>query len=439
MNKTETEPHKIAIIGGGAGGLILATRLGKLAKQQNFKNLDITLIDQSPTHIWKPLLHEIAAGTLNSFEDEIAFFTHGQTFGYNFVLGRVKNIEKEEKTVLLESLVSEQGEAIRPELAIPFDTLVIAAGSVANDFGVEGVQQHCFVLDSRPEAEQLHVRLINQLTSLKYDANISKEKPFVISVIGGGATGVELATEISAVLDYLKEFKTVENSIDNIKIRIIEAGETLLAGQDKESIEVANSAIKKDKIEILTNSRVSKIGKNAVYLSDDSKLDSNIHIWTTGIKAPSFIDQLNFGEKNRIGQIVVDEFLQIPDAPSIYVIGDCAEAKSDGERLGPRAQVAQEEAIYLFDALSNRLKNQPVSPFKFNERGSLFSLGENVATGTLQLGTKNPIHIKGRTAKIAYDMLYRKHRIEVLGWFRGVAAILRGGFSRVVSSKVKLH
>lgn len=439
MNRSETKAQRVVIVGGGAGGLILATRLGRLAKKTDYKSMQVTLIDHSSTHIWKPLLHEIAAGTLNSYEDEISFFTHGQKNGYNFILGNVSSVEKKENLVIVDELTSSRDELIRPEIAVPFDTLVIAAGSVSNDFGIDGVSEHCYLLDSRSEAERLHQRISNQLTALQYDPNTAQHEPFVISVIGGGATGVELATEIAAVIEHMEQFKTLRSALQNIKIRIIEAGETLLDGQDAENVEVANDAAKKDQIEILTNSRVSAVSVDKITLSDGSELDSNIHIWTTGVKAPKFVSAIEDVETNRIGQIVVDKFLAIPNFSNAYVIGDCAEAKSGGERLGPRAQVAQEEAIYLFESIKKRLQGLDVPPFEFKEKGSVFSLGEDIATGTLRIGGKNSIHIKGRVAKLAYDMLYRRHQVEVLGWFRGLMSIAMSGFSRVVGSKVKLH
>ena len=432
------ELYRIVIVGGGAGGLILATRLGRLSKRSHFHHLQVTLIDQNPTHIWKPLLHEIAAGTLNSFEDEIAYFSHGQRNGYEFVLGQVRAIDEHANSVTLDEQKSARGEILRESISIPFDSLVIAAGSIANDFGTSGVKQYCYMLDSRTEAEHLHVHLMTQMLALKYDDQVSQATPLVISIVGGGATGVELATELATTIEYIQGLSRFENTAQHIKIRIIEAGSSLLAGQDQQSIDAAIQAVKACHIDALTSSRVKSVSATAITLESGESLASDIHIWATGIKAPVFIQTLQHCEKNRIGQIVVDQYLRAPNTSNIFVLGDCAELSQDGKRLGPRAQVAQAQAIYLAKAFKKYLQGKAAPAFYFSERGSLISLGEKIATGTLNMKEDKGHHIRGRLAKFAYDMLYKKHQIEVLGLGLGVIAMIKTKLGKT-GGKFKLH
>ena len=438
MSNSQPMLQHYVIVGGGAGGLILAARLGRLAKKHP-NRLQITLIDQSPTHIWKPLLHEIAAGTLNSFEDEISYFPHSLKNGYEFLHGHVNHVDTSNHLLTLDPIKDDQGNTIRNVIKVPFDILVIAAGSVSNDFAILGVKEYCYLLDSRAEAERLHVHLTAHLMSLKFDVSVSKDDPFTISIVGGGATGVELAAELMSAVDYLSQLHGMTDIHEKVRVRIIEAGDTLLPGQHAGSIQVAKDSMRQLNIEVLTQSKVSRVQQQSISMTDGQQLTSDIHVWTTGIKAPDFIRAIEALSMNKIGQITVDAYLRTLSCPEIYVIGDCADLTIEGKQLGPRAQVAQQQALYLYGVFKKQLSDAPVSAFVFRERGSVFSLGEKVAVGTLQLRGKTPLRIKGYVARLTYNFLYRKHQIEILGWYQGLIVIIKDLISRVTGPKVKLH
>src|SRR5574340_888874 len=133
MSTKNTKP-RIVIVGGGAGGLELATRLGRSLGKRGIA--DITLIDCSRTHVWKPLLHEVAAGTLDSHDDELEYLAQAHLNGFRFVLGRMDGLDRQHKQVRLAALRNEQGEEIMPARNFPYDILVIAVGSICNDFGI---------------------------------------------------------------------------------------------------------------------------------------------------------------------------------------------------------------------------------------------------------------------------------------------------------------
>lgn len=439
MSSTKT-CKRIVIVGGGAGGLILATKLGRFAKKSNTSPLKITLIDLSTTHIWKPLLHEVAAGTLDSFADEISYFSHASKNGYEFIQGCVSSVSGEENSVTIDPIVDDRGNIIRHTVKVPFDTLILAAGSVANDFDIPGVKENCYLLDSRTEADRLHKQISAHLLALKYDPQTSQTEPFIISVIGGGATGVELAAELMSAIETLSKLHQLDNLDELVKIQIIEAGDTLLPGQDPKSIQVAESSINELKIVVHNKTKVTRIEHNLIHAADGMQLASDVHIWTSGIKAPQFIRDINLTSVNKLGQVIVDSHLKVMDCSNIFAIGDCAEFTFDGKRLAPRAQVAQQQAIYLSQILSTTSHQpQPSPPFIFKERGSIFSLGTKVAVGSMPLGGKNAIRFKGYIAKLAYISLYRKHQIEVLGFRRGLVALIKAFFGRLSAPRVKLH
>ncbi len=437
MTKKLTDIQRIVIVGGGAGGLILATKLGRSTKAR--PHIKVTLIDASPTHIWKPLLHEVAAGTLNSYEDEIPYFSHGAKNGYEFIQGHVSQIEVDKNSVVLDKIEDDKGRCVRKSIQIQYDQLVLAVGSTVNDFGVPGVFDHCYLLDSRAEAERLHKQISAYLLSLKYDPDTSRDRPFIVSVIGGGATGVELAAELMSAVKTLSQSHELKEIDKLIKVRIIEAGETLLPGQNSESIEVANHGIAELNIEICKKMRVTRVAADSIVVNEGETLSSDLHVWTTGINAPSVIRASGLEPLNKIGQIVVDSCLKVTNQTNIYAFGDCAELSVDGKRLGPRAQVAQQQAVYLSKALLQSISGGPLAPFEFQEHGSIFSLGRKVAVGTMQLKGKSELHIKGHLARFAYASLYRRHQLEVLGWFKGGLALIKEMLGRVTGPSIKLH
>lgn len=178
--------HKIVIVGGGAGGLELATQLGQSLGRNG--KAQITLIDQKLTHIWKPLLHEIAAGTLNPHEEETNYFAHAAANHYEFVLGTFKNIDRETKQILVETEYFSKKVQPTKNRNIDYDTLVLALGSTSNDFNTKGVKQFCHFLDSREQADIFQQDLLHLYLNAQNEADSRELK---IAIIGAGATGVE--------------------------------------------------------------------------------------------------------------------------------------------------------------------------------------------------------------------------------------------------------
>ena len=190
-----THAHRIIIVGGGAGGLELATSLGHKLGRHGLAR--IILVDACLTHIWKPLLHEVAAGTINSYEDELNYFAHGAKNNFEFQLGRMDRIDRERKRIHLAALTDAADAEIAPGRDVSYDTLIIAIGSTANDFGTPGAREHCVFLDSRAQADRFQSQLLNMYLQAHALPEGSAEKPELnIAIVGAGATGVELAAEL---------------------------------------------------------------------------------------------------------------------------------------------------------------------------------------------------------------------------------------------------
>ena len=184
---------RIVIVGGGAGGLALATRLGRTLGKK--KRAEIVLLDRNATHVWKPLLHELATGVLNSSMDEVDYRGHSSTHHYRYQRGSLNGLDREQKVIHLAPIKDEDGVEILPSRKLTYDYLVIALGSISNDFGTTGVAEHCHFIDSPQQAKAFQRDMIN--TFLRYtDPTLRQNAELTIGIVGGGATGVELSAEL---------------------------------------------------------------------------------------------------------------------------------------------------------------------------------------------------------------------------------------------------
>ena len=155
----DTDLHKIVVVGGGAGGLELVTKLGdKLGRKGK---AHVTLIERSRTHIWKPLLHEIAAGSMDVARHELSYLAQAHWHGFQYRYGEMIGLDREKRLVHCAATFDEEGREITPPRSFPYDTLVIAIGSVSNDFSTPGVQEHAIMLDTPEQAERFNRRLVN--------------------------------------------------------------------------------------------------------------------------------------------------------------------------------------------------------------------------------------------------------------------------------------
>lgn len=424
------EKHRIVIVGGGAGGLELATQLGQRIGRK--KRIQITLVDANLTHIWKPLLHEIAAGTLNPSNEEVNYFAHAKKNHYKFQLGYLQSVDRDRKEIVLAPLT--QGNMkLADERRISYDTLVLSIGSTSNDFGTAGAKEHCHFLDNRAQADAFQRDLLN----LYLQAHaMPREKPLNITIIGAGATGVELAAELHQAAQDFHRYGLDGIDPNKVKINVIEAADRILPALSDKVADGALKQLQKYGIQVLTKHRVEKIDADHVYCQDGIVFDANLKVWAAGIKAPAVTQ--NFGVSlDRIGRIKVYATLQSIDDSSIFAFGDCAHCQPLANKpvLAPRAQVASQQANFLVDAIIAKVRGRQLPMFQFNDKGSLVSLTQNTAVGEL-LGN---IHVEGLVAKTMYHSLYRVHQAAIYGYTKAGLLTARDLFGKGTAPLVKLH
>lgn len=365
----KSEIPRIIIVGGGAGGLELAAKLGR--KFGKSKKASIILVDCSSTHIWKPLLHEIAAGTLNSYEDELNYLSYASQHYFQFCLGTLQSLNRTKKEIILAPILDDLKQEIIPERVLPYDILVIAVGSVANDFNINGVKEYCLFLDTRDQAEFLHRSLLNHLLNLSYQEMQlipssqapAKPKSFKIAVVGGGATGIELIAELHHAVRVMANYG-VGFDPKIISFSLVEAGNQLLPALPKRLSDLVLKQLERLEVNIFTGERVERAAKEGLYTQSGKFFPADMTIWSAGIKAPDFLKNLDGLETNRINQLLVKQTLQTTLDDSIFALGDCCSCSmSQNLYVPPRAQSAHQEAIFLVKSLTQYIKKKPLPNF----------------------------------------------------------------------------
>ena len=429
--------QKIVIVGGGAGGFELVTRLSKTLGRKG--EADITLVDRSRTHVWKPLLHEVAAGVIDKNSDGIDYGIHAANHAYQFQLGTMVDMDTQKRVITLAPLLDEEGNQLLPSRELAYDYLVLAVGSVSNDFGTPGVQQHCYFLDSLTQAERFHKALLNQLFRLNQMADTTQR--LNISIVGGGATGIELAAQLHRVADMAKTYGMPNMSAKRMNIAVIEAGERILPALPERIANSARGALQQLGVKVWEKTKVSEAKADGFVTGEGVTMTADMLVWAAGVKAPDFLQQMGEFETNKAQQILVNEHLQSKHDSSVFVLGDCCGIQQeDGKWVPPRAQSAHQMADVVAKNLYNLIHDKDLKTFRYTDYGSLVHLSKYSTVGSLMGAlSSSSMFIEGRLAKFVYVSLYNMHLIAVHGWIKGMLTLLVRKLSHVMGPKLKLH
>lgn len=428
--------ERIVIVGGGAGGLELVIKLARKYKKN--PTVDVVLIDCNPTHIWKPLLHEIATGSLNSNHDETSYLMLARKYRFSFILGRVDQLDADERSVHLEPLRDQAGTTIVSQRSIAYTRLVLCVGSLCNDFGTPGVQEHCLLLDTRAQAERFHQNFLNELH--KIHANADGSQRLSVVIVGAGATGVELAADLHNVAKRLPEYGFNEFSSERLRVMIVEAAPRILAQLPERISESVTKELLNIGVEIRTDTMVSAIDETAVVTQSGDRISADLVVWAAGIKAPEFIAASGLA-CDRLGRIEVTAELRVPDSDDIFAIGDCCACPmDDGSFVPPRAQSAHQMASVAYKNVVASVSGTDLKKFNYKDFGSLISLSEFSTVGNLMGNLmKGSVFIEGWLARMFYLSLYRMHQSTVHGFGAMLLIIIGDTIYKATRANIKLH
>jgi NADH dehydrogenase len=432
---------QIVIVGGGAGGLELARRLGaKFGRRRH----DVILVEKGRTHIWKPLLHEVAAGSLDANLDEVGYRSHGHRWGYRYFYGTLAGIDREARRVRIAPLIDEDGTELIGAHAIRYDYLVLAIGSVTSDFGTPGVKQHCMMLDDRAQADRFRHRLLDHCLSVSRAISLgTADDPHVrIAVVGGGATGVELCAELYNAAAALRHYGLEVFDESRLEVTLIEAGPRILPALPEKLAAAAQAELEALGVRVLTDTRVTEVTADVILTADGRRIESELKVWAAGVRAPEVLANIGGLETNRNDQIVVRPTLQTTRDDRIFAIGDCCFFLPEGadRPVPPRAQAAHQMAAIAYDNIVRLMDGRPLVPFVYKDHGSLVALSRYSTVGSLMgnlIGGR--MAIEGRLARFVYVSLYRMHLIAIHGWLKGLAMIVLGHVNSIIRPRLKLH
>ena len=428
---------QIVVVGGGAGGLELVRKLGTYYGREDF---DIILVERNHTHIWKPLLHEVAAGSLDANLDEVGYRGHGHRWGYRFFLGNLEAIDREARQVVIAPILDDDGSELIGRHRIRYDWLVIAIGAVSNDFGTPGVRQHCLFLDSRREADRFRQKLLDHC--LRVSRAEGADARVDIAIVGGGATGVELAAELFNAAAALKHYGLEVFDESRLRVTLIEAGPRILPALPEKLAEAAKSELENIGVRVAVNTKVMEVRAGEV-VTDNGIIPADLKIWAAGVRGPDILKDIGGLETTRSNQLVVGPTLQTSRDERILAIGDCAFFVAQGETkpIPPRAQAAHQMAATAFMNIKALVSGKRIlTSFVYRDKGSLVSLSRYSTVGSLMgnlIGGR--MAVEGRFARLVYISLYRMHLVAIHGWIRGLTLMAIGHVNQVIRPRLKLH
>jgi NADH:ubiquinone reductase (H+-translocating) len=433
--------HRIVVVGGGAGGLELVTRLGdKLGRRGH---ADIALIEKARTHLWKPLLHEVAAGSMDVSRHELDYLAQAYWHGFQYRFGEMIGLDRARRLVHLAANFDDEGRLITPERSIGYDTLVIAIGSVSNDFGTPGVKEHAICLDTPEQAQRFNRRLINACLLAHTQAEPVRPGQLHVAIIGAGATGTELSAELHRTVRGVVAFGLDKIDPDkDIKITLIEAADRIVPMLPKRLSDSTARLLGELGVEVRTNARVTEVTQNGVKLADGEFIPSELVVWSAGVRGPAVLKDLDGLEVSRSNQLVVRPTLQTTRDDDVFAFGDCAYLIETGETepVPPRAQAAHQQASFLLKQIQRRLNGQPMEPFHYRDFGSLVSLGEFSTIGNLMgFVAGKGLLIEGYFARVMYRSLYKMHEAALHGPVKVVFDTIGRAMTRRSEPHVKLH
>jgi NADH:quinone reductase (non-electrogenic) len=433
--------HRIVVVGGGAAGLELVTQLGDRLGRPG--RASVTLIEPARTHLWKPLLYAVAAGSLNPGEYEVNYLAQAHWHGFRYRFGEMIGLDRSRKEVHLAASFDDEGRQITPVRSIGYDTLVIAIGSVTNDFGTPGVAKYAVPLETPVQAERFNRRLVNACIRAQAQTEPVRPGQLHVAIVGAGATGTELAAELHGTMREVISYglDRIEPQRD-VRIVLIEGAPRVLPGLPERISQATHRLLDEIGVEVRTGARVTEVSADGLKLADGSFIASELVVWAAGVKAPEVLTQLDGLETNRINQLVVEPTLQTTRDPDIFAIGDCAACPREGTpaTVPPRAQAAHQEAAHMVRQIHRLLRGTPLEPYTYRDFGSLVSLGKWSTVGNL-MGSLfgRGMFVEGLFARFMYRLLRLMHEQALGGTRRALLAVIARAFAHRVEPPVKLH
>jgi NADH dehydrogenase len=324
-----------------------------------------------------------------------------------------------------------------------YDTLVMAIGSITNDFGTPGAAAYAIPLETPEQATRFNRRLVNACLRANAQSQPVRPGQLHVAVIGAGATGTELAAELHRTVRAVVAYGLDRiDPMKDVHIVLIEAADRILPALPERISKATSDLLVSIGVEVRVRARVAEVRADGVVLADGEFIPAELVVWSAGVKAPDVLRDFDGLETSRINQLVVEETLQTTRDPDIFAIGDCASCPRPGfpTPVPPRAQAAHQMAEHMVKQVNRRLVGQPLVPYRYQDFGSLVSLGKYSTVGSLMgFVTGRGLFIEGLFARFVYRSLYKMHEAALHGGRVVLWRTLVNLLDRGPTPSVKLH
>jgi NADH dehydrogenase len=352
----------VVIVGAGFGGL-------RVARGLRGAPVDVTIVDRRNYHLFVPLLYQVATAGLEA--EEIAQPVRRilrKSANVRFHLGNVTNVHLDRRVVAT------------AEVEIPFDVLVLAAGSVTNYFGLESVAHVAPGLRDLDDAERLRDHVLRAFERAAAERDPERRRQLMTTVIvGGGPTGVELAGALAELKRHVLPHDYPDLDLSAAGILVLEAGDALLPGFPARLQAAALEKLREMEVDVRLQATVAGANTSGVMLRDGEPIPAGTVIWVAGMRAPPLADLLATA-KGASGRVLVDETLQVPGYPYVFVMGDMAHVGGPDTKPHPMmAPVAIQQGALVAENIRRTLDGKPPKPFRYKNRGVMATIGRRAA------------------------------------------------------------
>lgn len=410
-NAISSTRQRVVIVGAGFAGIAAARELSNT-------QFDVTLVDAHNFHTFLPLLYEVATAGLDPAD--VAFpirAIFSKASNVSFRRGQIDKIDPLNRVVGFED-----------GSALPYDALIVATGATASFFSIKGAAQHCRPLYTLADARALRNALLVTLDAA--DAHPEQHENGALSfvVIGGGATGVEMAGAIVELLDVSVRKDRLRIDPERTSVTIIDAGSRLLGAFVERASVYAYDEVSKRGIDVRFGAYVAAIDNDAVHLSDGSSIRADLVVWAGGVTVEGTIAATLPARRGRAGRVMVGHDLSVPGHPEIFVVGDAAGIPRDpqSDDLAPQlAQVALQSGRYAARQLLAKLDGSESAPFAYKDKGAMATIGRRAAVAELEgPGPLRGLVVKGTIGwfswlglHLVYLVGVRNRVVVLLNWF----------------------
>jgi NADH dehydrogenase len=397
------EKKRVLILGAGSAGIGALLELKRASG--GLPEMEITLVDQHNYHFVLPLIYNVVTGSIApghiSFPLRVLLRQRGRAGQVKFRQSQIQGIDVERGIV-----TTDTGE-------IEWDYLVVALGSTVNFFGIEGVEQNALRFRSLQDAINIHNHILDNYEAALLEKDEQRKRELLtFVVVGGGPTGVELSASIQDFT--LKVLARDYPSLTPfVRVVLVEAQERLLSALKAKTGEMAVEGLRSRKIEVLLKTSISKAWAGGVQTANGQVIPTRTVIWVAGVKASAVTASLPF-DKAKDGRILVNEYMEVPKSPGVYVIGDCAYLQKP-HNPGPYPathQVAMRQGPACARNIINAIKGKPQRPFRYWFKGQIIYIGRNMAVSDLF-----NVVFSGFAGGLVRRILYLEQMIVYLGLF----------------------